>query len=128
MKSNTAIAATIILLVALATSLVPQFFQHHPPPRHAVKSHRIYNLILTQDQHRNTTNIVALRTSPDAKYVISGYPDETPESLLERLPWLLQPGVDTIFYDPELAGKVVVDSMRNLLAATAPDVVLVVVE
>ena len=33
------------------------------------------------------------------KIVVSGYPAETHNELLARLPWLLQPGVDTLIID-----------------------------
>ncbi len=31
------------------------------------------------------------------KLVVSGYGNESPKAILERLPWLLQPGVDTLY-------------------------------
>ncbi len=49
------------------------------------------------------------------RVLISGYPGETAEELMARLPWLLQPGVDLFIYDQDLAGKPGEDSLRNYL-------------
>jgi len=53
------------------------------------------------------------------RMLISGTPGETQESLLARLPWLLQPGVDVLLYDPELAGPGTTDSLVARLGSLA---------
>ena len=48
----------------------------------------------------------------DLRVITSGTPEESPASLGQRLPWLLQPGVDTLYYDTRLAGPAGADSIR----------------
>ena len=94
----------------------------------SIEAKPAYNLILTKENPATTPWIVTLRSHQRAKYVISGEASETGISLLQRLPWLLQPGVDTIIYDPGLAGTTVVDSLRQLLMEQSPHTVLLVHE
>ncbi|MEO0733266.1 MAG: hypothetical protein AAFZ52_10555 [Bacteroidota bacterium] len=49
------------------------------------------------------------------RVLISGYPGETASELQARLPWLLQPGVDVLLYDPRLAGPATFDSLQKQL-------------
>jgi len=49
------------------------------------------------------------------RVIVSGYPGESAEELINRLPWLLQPGVDMLLYDKNLAGTAGYDSLRNYL-------------
>lgn len=79
-----------------------------------------YVLILTNASADSTDWIRGLKESETVKYVVSGYEDETPRSLLQRIPWLLQPGVDTIVYDLNLAGKAAADSLKVYLEQHAP--------
>ena len=63
--------------------------------------HSTYVLLLA-DTSRNTPRWVTTyrqSVSPQVTVVVSGDPNETTEQLLQRLPWLLQPGVDTIYID-----------------------------
>ncbi len=61
------------------------------------------------------------------RVLISGEADESARSLSERLPWLLQPGVDTFYYDLRLAGRAGADTLlARLGAADHPAAVIVV--
>ena len=50
------------------------------------------------------------------RMLITGNPDETPASMTERLPWLLQPGVDVFLYDARFLGQDYADTLRNWLS------------
>ncbi|MEO1255983.1 MAG: hypothetical protein AAFY41_14025, partial [Bacteroidota bacterium] len=61
--------------------------------------HSTYVLLLA-DTSRNTPRWVTTyrqSVSPQVTVVVSGDPNETTEQILQRLPWLLQPGVDTLY-------------------------------
>lgn len=66
--------------------------------------------------------LAALRNERPARAVlaVSGYPLESPASLLQRLPWLLQPGVDTLYYDPALAGPELLRTLQDTLSMLSP--------
>ena len=49
------------------------------------------------------------------RVLISGEAGETAAGLAARLPWLLQPGADAIYYDEDLAGPPGYDSLRSVL-------------
>jgi hypothetical protein len=90
----------------------------------AAPTPRSYTLILTDTTAANgfTTLLVDWRKDRhfNAVLAVSGYPDETKLSLLQRLPWLLQPGVDTLYYDPALAGPELLLSLRDTLSILSP--------
>lgn len=76
------------------------------------------HVVMLTDTLQTGHQITNLRDSLLAvgdRVLISGYPDETAEELMARLPWLLQPGVDLFIYDQDLAGKPGEDSLRNYL-------------
>ncbi len=58
---------------------------------------------------RDSLTVAGYRT------LVSGTAGETESELLSRLPWLLQPGIDLLLYDPRLAGRAVLDSLDKRL-------------
>ena len=55
-----------------------------------------------------------LRTAV-TRTLVSGDSTDTAVGLARRLPWLLQPGVDTFYYDHRLAGRAGLDSLTRIL-------------
>lgn len=55
------------------------------------------------------------KTSLGNKTVISGFPHETPDEVIARLPWMLQPGVDTLLIDQRFLpnGQEICDSVAS---------------
>lgn len=60
-----------------------------------------YVLILTDTSMGTSQWVVDYRKEQlnRAKVVVSGFPGEAAAAVLARLPWLLQPGVDTLLID-----------------------------
>ncbi|PHI19492.1 hypothetical protein CEQ90_12400 [Lewinellaceae bacterium SD302] len=87
----------------------------------APEKKQTYTLVLTNASDADW--LINLRGREDTKIAVSGYADDSPESVLQRIPWLLQPGVDTLIYDPNLAGPEIKDSIINLLNTSSPTTV-----
>lgn len=91
---------------------------------------KTYTLVLTDTSH-HTSDWLAQRRSWNLSHqtiAVSGYAAETDTSLLQRLPWLLQPGVDTLAYDPDLAGQSAVKLLENYLQENSPTTVFLEIE
>ncbi|MEL7160981.1 MAG: hypothetical protein AAFN92_09490 [Bacteroidota bacterium] len=99
----------IPLILTLAPACAPQDSSSEPRK----------NLVFLTDTTRwPKTEWRAYRDSLEQtnhRIIISGYPEETATELRARLPWLLQPGVDVLLYDPRLAGSAGWDSLRLFL-------------
>lgn len=110
-----------VVLISIATSLVKK-------KRFSTKeeARSNYVLILSAETPETAPWIKAFRKTSTSTYVLSGYPDETAKGLMKRLPWLLQPGVDTLIYDPALAGWEVADSLKKYLQNYAPATVMLI--
>ena len=89
-----------------------------PPPEDAPAAAPLRNAVLLTDtlgwppgalaSYRDSLTVAGYRV------LVSGAPGgETAPELLGRLPWLLQPGVDLLLYDPRLAGPGVLDCLRT---------------
>lgn len=84
----------------------------------------IYVLVLTDTVGTDNAALARLRARPGTTVAVSGSASEPQGRLLNRLPWLLQPGVDTLFYDPDLAGPDLLDSFINRLALSSPNTIV----
>ncbi len=76
-------------------------------------------VVLTDSTTWSPPRLQAFRDSLQGegfRVLISGYPAETAAEMVERLPWLLQPGVDVFLYDERLAGPAARDSLENALS------------
>lgn len=121
---SSAVAGTIILLISLATLLVPIILRKSDGQSVAPETKQAYTLVLTNAPDADW--LISLRHREDAKIAVSGYADDSPESVLQRIPWLLQPGVDTLIYDPGLAGEGLIDSLEAVLKQHSPTTVYLV--
>jgi hypothetical protein len=86
-----------------------------------------YVVVLTDTIQWEATALHHLRDSLTAsgyRVIISGYPKETTEELMARLPWLLQPGVDVLLYDDRLAGRAAFDSLMQKIGLLSPHTVV----
>lgn len=116
------------LLISIATLLAIGILRNKEVERSTKNAiaPQTYTLVLADESQAPLPWLTALRHRNDSKIAVSGYADDTPESVLQRLPWLLQPGVDTLLYDPALAGRELIDSLKQALALSSPTTVLVV--
>jgi hypothetical protein len=83
---------------------------HDSPQPHLV--------LLTDAERWPDQDLTRLKDSlREANYrvIISGYAGENAEDLLQRLPWLLQPGVDLLLCDPRFLPPAGMDSLRSFL-------------
>lgn len=81
-------------------------------------------VLLTDASTWAEEDLTTLKDSLEAAHyrvLVSGFSDETPEQLVARLPWLLQPGVSLFLYDEALAGATGEDSLRNALQRLGHD-------
>ncbi|MEM6770866.1 MAG: hypothetical protein AAF597_09805 [Bacteroidota bacterium] len=60
-------------------------------------------------------------TKAGYRVLVSGFAGESTTELTERLPWLLQPGVELFIYDEKLAGPDGADSLRSALERLGQD-------
>jgi hypothetical protein len=109
-------ALTLLLLTVFAPACAPK----DPPPPPAT----LQNLVLLTDtiQWEATTlhHLLDSLAASGYRIIISGYPKETTEELMARLPWLLQPGVDVLLYDDRLAGAATFDSLLLQMKVMSP--------
>lgn len=116
-----ALLLTLLLAILLATLGA---CTQNESATDAAPTSRSYTLILTDTTAINgfSTKLASWRKErhPHAVLAVSGYPNETKLSLLQRLPWLLQPGVDTLYYDPALAGPDLLLTLQDTLSILSP--------
>lgn len=107
---------SLLLLGCLAPACSPKDEQSAPEDdslRHLI--------LLTNAARWPEDELAVLRDSlagEGCRVIVSGYPGEGVKQLVERLPWLLQPGVDVLLCDPKFLPATAVDSLRAYLDAT----------
>lgn len=105
---------TLFVLLNLAPACAPEKeTQEASPPKKVVV---LTDSTSWQPGGTVETKVNRLRKEK-VRLLISGSPGETGEDLIARLPWLLQPGLDTLYYDANLAGEATADSLRTFLRA-----------
>ncbi|WP_157500782.1 hypothetical protein [Lewinella sp. 4G2] len=106
-------SALLLFLLHLAPACAPN------NDSEATAEPRRTNIVVLTDTADWAPNHLRLLTEQFAKsgsrVLTSGECGETAAQLIQRLPWLLQPGVDTFYVDPRLAGPEVYDSLTNYL-------------
>ena len=97
---------TRLLALLLSTLMAPACSPKEPAPARPVTFRKV--ILLTDSTAWHSDRLPTLRrnlTATGDRVLVSGDPDETAVTLAQRLPWLLQPGVDAIYYDLGLAGQ-----------------------
>lgn len=105
---------TIILFCLLVLALAPACSPNEPPPPPPRPVHVVLLADTTAWPPGRLARLRATRP-PGQRLLVTGFPGETTTELLARLPWLLQPGVDTFLYDTMSLGPTGADSVRTFL-------------
>lgn len=112
------------LVISLATSLACT--RDKPAAIDGAIRQHTYTLVLIDTTNSTPQWLAKLRKDSSRTVAVSGYAGETSKALLQRLPWLLQPGVDTIVYDQQFLGPEIADSLRQKLVKLSPATVLLI--
>lgn len=109
----------MVLTLLLLTVFAPACAPNDPPP--SVSQQNL--VLLTDTTHWQASDLHQLQDSlmmSGYRVITSGYPGESTEEIMARLPWLLQPGVDVLLYDDRLAGAATFDSLLLQMKVMSP--------
>ena len=109
-----------LLTLLLPTFLVPACAPNEPPPPSVTSGNLVLLTDTTQWETATLHHLQDSLATSGYRVIISGYPGETVDELMARLPWLLQPGVDILLYDDRLAGGAVFDSLVAQVSVLSP--------
>lgn len=111
---------TCLLPLLLMVFLAPACAPNDAPPPPATSQNLV---LLTDTALWEATELQHFQDSLATigyRVVTSGYSGETAIELTDRLPWLLQPGVDLLLYDDRLAGAPAFDSLLRRVTLLSP--------